>query len=294
MPSRCAHSAVAPARSGASSSHLRKVETDSRRNHSAQYAKNSAPARSSGSARRPAFASSRRIRGVHASADNFAKAAAATSTIHLFDGRAAPPAGCDLNPEGGPQPSGAGNVLHSPPAALRKRHAHWRGASLGLARRGSDRADHHRPRREVLQNASRADRTKAQPGADCAYRTPSSSPIAARGGIPLIHHARRPAVAVCAGHLLVPASPPRRRNQLPCRRTSASTAARYPPHGRRAPGDCLAPLRPRRATATPATGTYLGHIDIRSTQRYLQMTPDLLEAASQRFAQYAMGIDHEG
>lgn len=44
----------------------------------------------------------------------------------------------------------------------------------------------------------------------------------------------------------------------------------------------------------PQLATYLGHIDIRSTQRYLHMTPDLLEAASQRFAQYAMGADHEG
>ena len=43
----------------------------------------------------------------------------------------------------------------------------------------------------------------------------------------------------------------------------------------------------------PQLATYLGHIDIRSTQRYLQMTPDLLQAASQRFAQYAMGADHE-
>jgi len=44
----------------------------------------------------------------------------------------------------------------------------------------------------------------------------------------------------------------------------------------------------------PQLATYLGHLDIRSTQRYLQMTPDLLQAASQRFAQYAMGGDHEG
>jgi integrase/recombinase XerD len=44
----------------------------------------------------------------------------------------------------------------------------------------------------------------------------------------------------------------------------------------------------------PQLATYLGHVDIRSTQRYLQMTPDLLQAASQRFAQYAMGADHEG
>ena len=44
----------------------------------------------------------------------------------------------------------------------------------------------------------------------------------------------------------------------------------------------------------PQLATYLGHVDIQSTQRYLQMTSDLLQAASQRFAQYAMGAEHEG
>jgi len=43
----------------------------------------------------------------------------------------------------------------------------------------------------------------------------------------------------------------------------------------------------------PQLATFLGHIDIRSTQRYLQMTPELLGAAGERFAQYAMGGDHE-
>jgi integrase/recombinase XerD len=43
----------------------------------------------------------------------------------------------------------------------------------------------------------------------------------------------------------------------------------------------------------PQLATYLGHVDIRSTQRYLQMTPDLLEAANQRFAHYAMRGDDE-
>jgi len=44
----------------------------------------------------------------------------------------------------------------------------------------------------------------------------------------------------------------------------------------------------------PRLSTYLGHVDIRSTQRYLHMTPELLEAASQRYAQYARGADYEG
>jgi integrase len=37
----------------------------------------------------------------------------------------------------------------------------------------------------------------------------------------------------------------------------------------------------------PRLATYLGHSDIKSTQRYLHMTTDLLQEASQRFANYA-------
>ena len=37
----------------------------------------------------------------------------------------------------------------------------------------------------------------------------------------------------------------------------------------------------------PQLATYLGHADIKSTQRYLQMTPELLQEASQRFASYS-------
>jgi site-specific recombinase XerD len=37
----------------------------------------------------------------------------------------------------------------------------------------------------------------------------------------------------------------------------------------------------------PRLATYLGHVDLRSTQRYLQMTPELLQEASRRFARYA-------
>ena len=38
----------------------------------------------------------------------------------------------------------------------------------------------------------------------------------------------------------------------------------------------------------PRLATYLGHASIASTQRYLQMTPELLQQASRRFAAYAL------
>lgn len=37
----------------------------------------------------------------------------------------------------------------------------------------------------------------------------------------------------------------------------------------------------------PQLATFLGHADIKSTQRYLKMTPELLDEASQRFANYS-------
>ena len=44
----------------------------------------------------------------------------------------------------------------------------------------------------------------------------------------------------------------------------------------------------------PKLATYLGHVEISSTQRYLQMTPELLQEASQRFASYAnYGGNHD-
>mgnify|MGYP001257850110 CR=1 FL=1 len=42
----------------------------------------------------------------------------------------------------------------------------------------------------------------------------------------------------------------------------------------------------------PRLATYLGHASIASTQRYLQMVPELLQEASLRFAAYAQ-IDAE-
>jgi len=43
----------------------------------------------------------------------------------------------------------------------------------------------------------------------------------------------------------------------------------------------------------PQLATYLGHIDITGTQRYLALTPQLLKQASQRFERYALGGHHE-
>jgi site-specific recombinase XerD len=40
----------------------------------------------------------------------------------------------------------------------------------------------------------------------------------------------------------------------------------------------------------PQLATYLGHVDIASTQWYLTMTPDLLTQASLRFEHYAVGV----
>ncbi len=43
----------------------------------------------------------------------------------------------------------------------------------------------------------------------------------------------------------------------------------------------------------PQLATYLGHIHIAGTQRYLTLTPQLLQQASQRFEHYALGGHHE-
>jgi len=44
----------------------------------------------------------------------------------------------------------------------------------------------------------------------------------------------------------------------------------------------------------PHLATYLGHVSVASTQRYLQMTPALLQRASDRFADYAGVNAHVG
>jgi integrase/recombinase XerD len=43
----------------------------------------------------------------------------------------------------------------------------------------------------------------------------------------------------------------------------------------------------------PQLSTYLGHINVQGTQRYLALTPELLREASSRFERYAMGPSHE-
>ncbi len=44
----------------------------------------------------------------------------------------------------------------------------------------------------------------------------------------------------------------------------------------------------------PQLATYLGHIELASTQRYLTMTPELLEQANRRFEHYALAQDDHG
>jgi site-specific recombinase XerD len=39
----------------------------------------------------------------------------------------------------------------------------------------------------------------------------------------------------------------------------------------------------------PALSTYLGHISLESTQRYLTITPELLQHANNRFERYVKG-----
>ena len=43
----------------------------------------------------------------------------------------------------------------------------------------------------------------------------------------------------------------------------------------------------------PQLATYLGHVNIAATQRYLTLTPELLHEASQRLEHYAQGGQQE-
>jgi integrase/recombinase XerD len=46
-------------------------------------------------------------------------------------------------------------------------------------------------------------------------------------------------------------------------------------------------------TLLPKLATYLGHVDLAATQRYLTLTPELLQQASRRFEHYAMEHHHD-
>jgi site-specific recombinase XerD len=43
----------------------------------------------------------------------------------------------------------------------------------------------------------------------------------------------------------------------------------------------------------PQLATYLGHIDLSATQRYLTLTPELLREASMRFERYCKETRHD-
>ena len=43
----------------------------------------------------------------------------------------------------------------------------------------------------------------------------------------------------------------------------------------------------------PRLATYLGHVELKDTQRYLTLTPTMLHEASLRFERYAWGERHE-
>jgi integrase/recombinase XerD len=43
----------------------------------------------------------------------------------------------------------------------------------------------------------------------------------------------------------------------------------------------------------PALATYLGHVDLHSTQHYLTLTPEILREASLRFERYSMEVHHD-
>jgi integrase/recombinase XerD len=43
----------------------------------------------------------------------------------------------------------------------------------------------------------------------------------------------------------------------------------------------------------PQLATYLGHVHIAATQRYLTMTPELLQEANKRFEHYALEESNE-
>ena len=183
------------------------------------------------------------------------------------------------------------DVPHAAVAAVRNRHAYRRGIRLTL--QDVDLAE-----RIITVRYTKFFKTRLVPigpklrrelAAHIERRRPSA---ARRRGCAAIHHAHGQEVVLSACHRAVPARATSCRYQLPCRRTRPPrlhdlrhTAAVHRVVAWYRTGQDVQRLLPQLAT-------YLGHLDIRSTQRYLQMTPELLQAASQRFARYAQWGNH--
>ena len=130
-----------------------------------------------------------------------------------------------------------------------------------------------------------------------AYRTaPAPSPVASGAGVGLSCHAYRAAPVLRQRQPRLPSPPP----------DSPASAA--------SPKPGISPACTTYAIRRPCTGwspwyragddvqlrlpqlaTYLGHVDLSATQRYLTITPELLHEASRRFACYAHGeVRHAG
>ena len=235
-----------------------------------------------------------RIRRQLASADNSAQTAASANALRILDRRTAPIVGSDLDPAHGAQSSSLSNVLHAAVAALRNRMRI--GEALRLTVQDVDLTERIitvRCTKFFKTRLFRSDRSSPtnwprtlNAAACCPCRSGkrrrSSHRAASEDGA--IHASSR--CSSTYDELLVSTAPsanPARRRLHDLRHTAAvhRVVAWY------RTGQDVQRLLPQLAA-------YLGHLDIRSTQRYLQMTPELLQAASQRFAQYAMGDDHEG
>ena len=227
---------------------------------------------------------------------NFPEAAAATDALCLFHRRRL----CRLL-----ESTSVLQVGHSPHVPTiyrtlllllsRKRHAHWRGAWPGHAGRSifccpSDHCSRHQvfSKTRLVPIGPRLNRRIG-----CTYGTSLPAPVARRRRHPRYSPTRdgRPWSAMLASYpgFSMFVAPPELVARVGEPRPPRLHDIRHTAAVHRVPRMVTAPTR-NVQRLLPQLATYLGHLDIRSTQRYLQMTPDLLLAASQRFAQeYAMG-----
>ena len=205
-----------------------------------------------------------------ASADNSAQAAATANALRLFDRRTAPTVGSDSDPPHGPQSSSSRNVPHAAAAPLRNRHAHRRGIAIDFAGCRLRRKGHHHPLHKILQDLvpigpKLADELAAHLERRGLLPMPlgRAAPLFASRGIrgwsyprviTMFQHVRRAAGINC------PVDEPRPPRLHDLRHTAAVHRV-ITWYG--ADQDVQRLL--------PQLATYLGHLDIRSTQRYLRM-----------------------